>query len=42
MLNVIINVIEELNVQKIATLSGVIMTTTVVLLKGLGDGYRCG
>ena len=42
MFNVIINVIEELKVRKVAALSGVIMTTTVALLKGLGDGYRCG
>lgn len=41
MFNVIINVTEELRVQKIATLSGVIMTTTVALLKGLGDRYGC-
>lgn len=32
----IINVIEELKVQKVAALSGVIMTV------GLGDSYRWG
>lgn len=38
----IINVIEELKVQKIAALSEVIMTTTAAWPKGLGHGYRGG
>lgn len=37
----IISVIEELKVQKVATVSGLVMTTALGLLKGLEDVYSC-